>query len=119
MTIDTSEMQPGGAATVSVKITNTGVHPVTDTLQLYLRDLVASVSRPVKELRGYQRITLDTGESRVVTFEITDAHLSFPGEDFQPVIEPGEFEAMIGTNSADLRAMRFTRLGRIEVGTAH
>jgi len=71
---------------------------------------VASVSRPLKELRGYQRVTLAAGESRVVSFRITDADLAFPGRDFQPVVEPGDFEAMIGPSSADLRSVRFTRL---------
>jgi beta-glucosidase len=109
VTLDTAEMSPGGTVTVSAEITNHGPEPATETLQLYLRDLVASVSRPVKELRGYQRVTLAPGESRVVAFEITDDDLSFPGADFLPVVEPGEFEAMIGPNSADLRAVRFSR----------
>ena len=78
-------------------------------MQLYLRDLVASVSRPVKELRGYQRVTLAAGESAMVGFEITDADLSFPGRDFKPVVEPGEFEAMTGPDSVDVRAVRFVR----------
>jgi beta-glucosidase len=108
--IDAAEMQPGGTVTVSAEITNLSAHPATETLQLYLRDLVASVSRPLKELRGFQRVTLAAGESRVVSFQITDADLSFPGRDFQPVVEPGDFEAMIGPNSRDLRAVRFARL---------
>ncbi len=107
--IDTPEMPPGGTVTVSVKITNIGTQPATETLQLYLRDLVASVSRPVKELRGYQRVTLAAGESRTVSFTVTDADLSFPGADFQPVVEPGEFEAMVGTSSATLQVRRFKR----------
>jgi beta-glucosidase len=102
-------MMPGGTVTVSAEITNLSAHPATETLQLYLRDLVASVSRPVKELRGYQRVTLAGGESRVVSLAITDADLSFPGKDFKPVVESGEFEAMIGPNSKDLQAVRFWR----------
>ncbi len=98
------------AGVVSVEISNPGQFPVTETLQLYLRDRVASVSRPVKELRGFQRVTLAAGESRVVSFEITDRDLSFPGLDFKPVFEPGEFEAMVGTSSATLRGVRFTRM---------
>ncbi|MES2441118.1 MAG: glycoside hydrolase family 3 N-terminal domain-containing protein [Verrucomicrobiota bacterium] len=109
--VDPPAMKPGATVTVSVQITNPGIHPVTETLQLYLRDLVASVSRPVKELRGYQRVTLDGGEVRTVSFTITDADLSFPGDDFQPVVEAGEFEALIGANSAELSKVRFVRLG--------
>ena len=111
VSVDPPEMTAGGTVTVSAEITNPGDFPATETLQLYLRDLVASVSRPVKELRGYQRVTLAAGESRVVSFTVTDADLSFPGRDFKPVVEPGEFEAMIGPSSAELRALRFTRLG--------
>jgi beta-glucosidase len=109
-TVDSAEMKPGGSVLVSTEITNLSAHPATETVQLYLRDLVASVSRPVKELRGYQRVTLAAGESTVVSFEITDADLSFPGWDFKPVVEPGEFEAMTGPDSADVRAVRFVRV---------
>ena len=107
------EMSPGGTVTVSAELTNVSEHPATETLQLYLRDLIASVSRPVKELRGYRRVTLAAGETRVVAFEITDADLSFPGPDFAPVVEPGEFEAMIGLSSAELRNVRFVRIGEV------
>ena len=109
------EMPPGGRVTVSAELTNLSAHPATETLQLYLRDLIASVSRPVKELRGYQRVTLAAGETRRVAFEITDADLSFPGPDFTPVVEPGEFEAMIGPSSAELRSVKFTRTGGEEI----
>ena len=109
------EMSPGGKVTVSAELTNLSAHPATETLQLYLRDLIASVSRPVKELRGYQRVTLAAGETRRVAFEITDADLSFPGPDFTPVVEPGEFEAMIGPSSAELRSVKFTRTGEEEI----
>lgn len=108
--IDRPEMKAGEKVSVSVRISNTGSRAATETLQLYLRDLVASVSRPVKELRGYQRVTLAAGESRKVSFSITDAELAFPGPDFNPVVEPGEFEAMIGPDSVELRRVRFKRL---------
>jgi beta-glucosidase len=88
---------------------NPGADDVTETLHIYLRDLVASISRPVKELRGFQRVTLAAGETRDVTFEITDADLAFPGPDFQPIVEPGEFVAMIGTSSRTIRSARFHR----------
>jgi beta-glucosidase len=108
-TLDAAEMKPGGVIKVFTEVTNLSAQPATETVQLYLRDLVASVSRPVKELRGYRRVTLDAGETRVVAFEITDEDLSFPGRDFRPVVEPGEFEAMTGPDSADVRAVRFVR----------
>ncbi|MGL4400055.1 MAG: glycoside hydrolase family 3 N-terminal domain-containing protein [Luteolibacter sp.] len=110
-TVDSAEMKPGGSILISTEITNLSAHPVTETVQLYLRDQVASVTRPVKELRGFQRMTLAAGESAVVRFEITDADLSFLGQDFKPVVEPGEFEAMTGPDSADLRGVKFMRVG--------
>ncbi len=108
--IGSTEMSPGGTVTVSLDLANLGDCVVTETFQLYLRDLVASVSRPVKELRGFQRVTLAPGESRVISFTITDADLSFPDRDFKPVIEPGEFEVMVGTSSATNHTLRFTRI---------
>ena len=115
VSVEPREMPPGGMVTVSAELTNRSTHPATETLQLYLRDLIASVSRPVKELRGYQRLTLAAGETRVVSFQITDADLSFPGRDFTPVVEPGEFEAMIGRSSAEVRAVRFWRAGECAI----
>ncbi len=105
-----TEMPAGGTVTISVEITNHCSHPVTDTVQLYLRDPVASVSRPVKELRGYQRVCLAAGEIRSIGFQITDADLAFPGPDFLPIVEPGQFIAMVGTSSDHLQSIPFTRL---------
>ncbi|HVJ44982.1 MAG TPA: beta-glucosidase BglX [Luteolibacter sp.] len=107
--LDHSEMAAGGTVTVSIPLTNTSGFSVTETPQLYLRDLVASVSRPLKELRGYQRVTLAAGETRIVSFTLDDADLAFPGADFQPVVEPGEFEVMVGLDSRNLRRARFIR----------
>jgi beta-glucosidase len=109
--VDSTEMKPGGSVRISTRITHVGGHPVTETVQLYLRDRVASVTRPVKELRGYQRVKLAAGESAVVHFVITDEDLSFPGQDFKPVVESGEFEAMTGPDSADLKEVKFMRVG--------
>jgi len=107
--ITSPDMKPGGDITISATLGNTGKAPVTETLQLYIRDKVASVSRPVKELRGYLRVTLAAGETREVSFTITDAELSFPGPDLTPVVEPGGFEAMVGFSSQTLRSISFTR----------
>lgn len=108
--IDKAEMESGGQVILSVEIHNPGKTQVTETLQLYLRDLIASVSRPVKELRGYQRFTLAPGEAKMLSFTITDRELSFPGPDLHPVVEPGRFEAMVGFSSANLSSGVFTRL---------
>ena len=103
-------MSAGETAIVSLAVSNPCTHPVTETLQLYLRDLVATITRPLKELRSFQRITLAAGETRSISFPITDADLSFPGPDYQPLVEPGEFQAMIGTSSTELKSVRFSRL---------
>ena len=108
--LDSAEMRPGGTVTLSVEVANPGSREVTETLQLYLRDRVASVSRPVKELRGYQRVTLAAGTTKIVSFEITDSELAFPGKDFLAVVEAGDFEAMVGMSSAILKRVKFTRL---------
>jgi beta-glucosidase len=110
LTLSSPTMAAGEIITVSIEITNTSSHPATETLQLYLRDCVASVSRPTKELRGFQRVSLAAHESRAVTFEITDGDLAFPGRDLQPTIEPGEFDAMVGPNSRNLQSIRFRRI---------
>jgi beta-glucosidase len=105
--VASSMMKLDETLTVSSEITNLTQHPATETLQLYLRDLVASVSRPVMELRGYERVNLAPGETRLVSFTITSKDLSFIGRDLKPVIELGEFDAMIGPNSKELQAARF------------
>lgn len=91
---------------ITAEITNESPHPGTETLQLYIRDLVASVTRPVKELRGYQRVTLDAGETRTVVFEITREDLSLVGRDLLRRFEPGEFDIMIGPSSAETQSVR-------------
>lgn len=87
----------------SVTIANTGKYDGEEIIQLYLRDLVASISRPVKELKDFQKISLKAGESRTITFIIDKEKLSFYNNQLQWVAEPGEFELMIGASSQDIR----------------
>lgn len=108
--LDSAEMRPAGIITASVSVSNLGDSVLTETLQLYLRDLVASVSRPLKELRGYQRVILAAGESQTISFKITDADMEFPGSDFIPIVEPGDFEVMIGVSSTLLKRAIIKRL---------
>jgi beta-glucosidase len=107
LTLSTLEMRAGETLTVSAELKNCSARTATETLQLYIRDRVASVTRPLKELRGFHRVTLAPGAMERVTFEITEGDLSFPGADFKPVTEPGEFDLMVGPSSANLRAARF------------
>lgn len=91
----------------SVTVTNTGSRDADEIVQFYIRDLVASVSRPVKELKGFSRIHLKAGESRRVSFPVTGLSLQFYNEDLKPVVEPGDFLLMVGPDSRQLQTLKF------------
>lgn len=97
-----------GKATVSIDITNTGSREGSEAVQLYIRDKVSLVTRPVKELKDFARITLKPGETKTVTFNITPDKLSYYGLDMKEVVEPGEFDIMVGPSSADLKTITLT-----------
>ncbi|WP_309613225.1 beta-glucosidase BglX [Flavobacterium sp.] len=91
---------------VTVDIANTGNFDGKEVVQLYIRDLVGSVTRPVRELKGFQKITIKKGEKQTVTFQITAEDLKFYNADLQFVAEPGEFEIFVGSNSnAELKTL--------------
>lgn len=92
-------IQPDGRAVVRVKVTNTGALTGDEVVQFYLHDRVASVTRPVKQLKGFQRITLEPGASRMVEFAITPEALSLLDAHMKQVVEPGSFELMVGGDS--------------------
>jgi beta-glucosidase len=108
VTLDRSVMSLHDTLRVSVPVTNTGTREGAEVVQLYIRDKAASLTRPVKELKGFQKIKLKPGETRTVVFAITREHLSFYNQNLQWVCEPGDFEVMVGGNSADVRARTFT-----------
>ncbi|HQI28087.1 MAG TPA: fibronectin type III-like domain-contianing protein, partial [Sedimentisphaerales bacterium] len=89
------------STTVRIDVTNTGPRVGDEVVQMYIRDKVSSVTRPVKELKGFQRITLAPGETQTVSLEITPECLAFYNIDMKYVVEPGEFEIMIGNSSRD------------------
>jgi beta-glucosidase len=90
----------GAEASVSVTVSNTGPVAGDEVVQMYLRDQVSSLTRPVMELKGFQRITLEPGETRKVTFAITPDQLAFLDARMEQVVEPGLFDVMVGTSSA-------------------
>ena len=90
-------------ATVSVDVTNTGKRAGDEVVQMYIRDEVSSVTRPTKELRGFERITLKPGETRTVTFKLGPSELQFYNRAMKRVVEPGKFTVMVGPNSVDLQ----------------
>jgi beta-glucosidase len=91
------------SSTASFTVTNTGTLDGDEVVQLYIRDELASVARPVMELKGFQRVTIKAGESKQLHFTITPELLTMLNKDMQPVVEPGDFRIMIGASSADMR----------------
>lgn len=106
--MDSSELLPEGTIHASVRITNTGSRTGTETVQMYIRDLVGSVTRPVIELKGFHKITLAPGESRDVSFQISENMLRFYDINMQYRSEPGEFEVFIGSDSTTDNKAAFT-----------
>lgn len=105
--LSSTEMSADGELTATVTVTNTGSRDGAEVVQLYIRDLVGSVTRPVKELKGFEKIFLKAGESRKVSFSITPELLKFYNYDLQFVCEPGDFDVMIGGNSRDVKRHDF------------
>ncbi|UYU39564.1 glycoside hydrolase family 3 C-terminal domain-containing protein [Bacteroides salyersiae] len=108
ISLSQSSMDMQGMITASVDVSNTGLLPGGEVVQLYIRDLVGSTTRPVKELKGFERIYLQPGQTRTVTFKIAPEMLKFYNYDLQYVIEPGDFQVMIGSNSRDVKTAAFT-----------
>ena len=101
--LNKSKMKANEKITVSCTITNTGKYAGEEIVQLYLRDRVSSLVRPVKELKGFEKILLQPGEARTIQFVIDSDMLSFYDEHLKPIAEPGEFDVMIGASSEDIR----------------
>lgn len=110
VTLDKTSMNINGEIMAKVTVTNSGKYDGAEVVQLYLRDLVGSVTSPVKELKGFEKIFLKAGESREVSFKITSDLLKFYNYNLEYVCEPGDFEVMIGGNSRDVRKASFKLL---------
>ena len=105
--ISSDKMNASGKLKVTVDVANTGNFDGKETVQLYIRDLVGSVTRPVRELKGFQKITLKKGEKQTVSFDITVEDLKFYNSDLQFVAEPGQFDIFVGGNSAADKKVSF------------
>jgi len=102
--ITPTTIDPGGCVTVSANVKNIGDRSGDEVVQLYLRDVHASVARPIKALKGFDRISLQPGESKVVNFSLPAKSLSFWEVKKKAfVIEPGVFEVQVGSSSTDIR----------------
>lgn len=106
--LDSKTMSPHGQITVTIPVTNTGNRDGIEVVQLYIRDVVGSIARPVKELKGFQRLSLKAGETATATFTIDASKLKFYNYDLKEVVEPGEFDVMVGPNSRDLKRASIT-----------
>ncbi|MCB0170574.1 MAG: glycoside hydrolase family 3 C-terminal domain-containing protein [Anaerolineae bacterium] len=100
--LDQAEVEIGDSVQISATIANTGPRPGDEVVQLYIRDPQASVTRPVKELKGFQRISLQSGESKTLTFTLHSHQLGFYNRAMDFVVEPGTIEVMVGNSSQDL-----------------
>lgn len=94
-------IKPDESTQVRVDVTNTGQAAGDEVVQMYIRDCISSVTRPVEELKGFQRVTLKPGETQTVSLDITPEHLAFYNIDMDYGVEPGEFKIMIGNSSRD------------------
>ncbi|MBR6284992.1 MAG: beta-glucosidase BglX [Muribaculaceae bacterium] len=108
LTLSSTSMTRNNSLQASVTVTNSGPVAGTEVVQLYIRDLVGSISRPVQELKDFARITLQPGESQTVTFTITPDKLKFYNAELIYDCEPGEFEAMVGSDSQNVQRLKFT-----------
>jgi beta-glucosidase len=110
LALDHSQLHPGQSATLSFELANSGAREGEEVVQLYLRDIVASVVRPLKELKGFQKVKLKPGERRRIQFTIDRETLSFFNRQLQWGAEPGEFKLMVGSASDDIRLEGALRL---------
>jgi beta-glucosidase len=108
--ISAAEVPTDGSFTVAVRVRNTGRRAGDEVVQLYLHDVVAQVTRPVRQLTGFARVHLEPGAAAAVTFEVHADRTAFTGRTLTRVVEPGEFEVLAGTSSASLPARGSVRL---------
>ena len=104
--LSTSQAKGNQTVTATINLTNSGKADGAEVFQLYIRDMVGSISRPLKELKGFQKVFLKAGETRPVTFKITPEDLKFYNGDLKYVWEPGDFVIMVGGNSKEVRSAK-------------
>lgn len=107
ITLDRNEITAADSIQVSVNVSNTGSRDGQEVVQLYIRDLVASVTRPVKELKAFEKVFIKAGETKTVSFFLSNKDLSFYKSDLSFGSEPGKFQVFVGTNSRDVKKAEF------------
>lgn len=106
VTLSSTQLKGNQSLKVNVTVKNTGNYDGAEVVQLYIRDVVGSITRPVQELKGFQKLFLRTGETKIISFNITTNDLKFYNEALKYDWEPGEFEIMVGGNSADVNKQK-------------
>ena len=101
--ISPDEIEPEGDIRIGLNVTNTGKLRGAEVVQLYINDAISSVTRPVKELKGFEKVFLEPGETKKVEFLLTPGHLSFLDKDLNRIVEPGKFSVMVGSSSEKIR----------------
>jgi beta-glucosidase len=107
LTLSANEFSSGGKIDVTVDVTNAGTVDGKEVVQLYIRDLVGSVTRPVKELKDFKKVMLKAGEKQTISFSLTEDDLKFYDYDLEYVAEPGDFKVFVGSNSRDVLEAEF------------
>ena len=97
------EIGPAGEVYVSVDVKNTGKRDGNEVVQLYIDDVISSMSTPIKGLKGFEKVSLAAGEKKSVRFKLTPEHLAFLDRHMEPIVEPGMFKVMVGSSSEDIR----------------
>ncbi|MBF0408681.1 MAG: beta-glucosidase BglX [Candidatus Riflebacteria bacterium] len=110
ISLDSAEMKMGGSINISADIANTGNYDGEEVVQLYVRDISGSVTRPVKELKGFKKVLIEKGKSKKVSFELKSEDLAFYGIDMSFAPEPGKFQVFVGGNSRDTLSADFALL---------
>ncbi|MBK0383309.1 beta-glucosidase BglX [Pedobacter sp. SD-b] len=105
--LDKTVIKTGGSITISTTVKNTGLRDGEEVVQLYIRDLVGSITRPVKELKGFQKVFLKAGQSKEVNFTLTENDLKFYNNNLDFVAEPGDFKVFVGNSSANVKEADF------------
>lgn len=105
--LSSDNLKSGEKISASITIANTGKRDAVETVQLYIRDMVGSITRPVLELKKFQQVNLKAGESKTVSFDISEEDLKFYNADLKYAAEPGDFKLFIGPNSKDLKESKF------------
>ena len=107
LTVSPTKLTSDGTINVSVEVTNTGQREGDEIVQLYIADVISSVTTPVKQLKGFCRVALKKGQTKKVDFSLASEQLSLLNQELEPVVEPGEFLVMVGPNSTNLLKTSF------------